>query len=87
VGAPGKPIEQGQRRDVRRSHAARGQGVGKEGKVAGKSFRRICVPGEGIKSGEIEKAWGTVPAWVGQARFLQTLTYESLTERVRHANV
>jgi hypothetical protein len=31
--------------------------------------------------------WDAVPAWVGQARFLRTLTYESLTKRVRHADV
>jgi hypothetical protein len=82
VGAPGKPAEQGQRRDVRRSYAARGRGAGKKGKVADKSSHRICDPGEGIKSRETEKAWDTVSAWVGQARFLQTLTYESLAERV-----
>jgi hypothetical protein len=34
------------------------------------------------KSGETEKAWGTVPAWVGQTRFLRTLIYESLIKRV-----
>jgi hypothetical protein len=39
------------------------------------------------KSGETEKAWDTVPAWVGQVRFLRTLTYESLAKRVQHANV
>ena len=33
------------------------------------------------------KAWDTVPAWVGQARFLRTLAYESLANRVRHADV
>ena len=33
------------------------------------------------------KAWDAVPAWVGQARFLRTLTYESPTNRVRHAGV
>jgi hypothetical protein len=37
VGAPGKPAEQGQRRDARRSHAASGRGAGKREKVAGKS--------------------------------------------------
>jgi hypothetical protein len=61
VGAPGKPAEQGQRRDVRRSHAASGRGVRKKGKVADKSSHRICDPGGGTKSGNTEKAWDTVP--------------------------
>jgi hypothetical protein len=53
MGAPGKPAEQGQRRDVRRSHAASGREAGKREKVAGKSFHRICDPGgRGIKAGE-----------------------------------
>jgi hypothetical protein len=42
---------------------------------------------EAQKSGETGKAWDTVPAWVGQARFLRTLNYESLTKRVQHADV
>jgi hypothetical protein len=55
--------------------------------VAGKSSYRICDPGGGTKAGETEKAWDTVPAWVGQARFLRTLTYESLTDRVRYTDI
>jgi hypothetical protein len=59
VGAPGKPAEQGQRRDVRRSHAASGRGVGKREKVAGKSSHRIYDPGgRGIKAGETEESLG-----------------------------
>jgi hypothetical protein len=65
VGAPGKHAEQGQRRDARRSHAAGGRGAGKKGKVTGKSGHRICAPSRGTKSGETEKAWDIVPAWVG----------------------
>jgi hypothetical protein len=71
VGAPGKPAEQGQRRDARRSHAAGGRGAGKKGKVAGKSSHRICDPGGGIKSGETEKAWDTVPAWSAKHGFYE----------------
>jgi hypothetical protein len=56
VGAPGKPAKQGQRRDARGSHAASEREVEKKGKIAGKSSYRICAPGEGIKSGETEKA-------------------------------
>jgi hypothetical protein len=55
VGAPGKPAEQGQRRDVKRSHAASGRGVEKKGKVADKSFYRIRAPNKDIKSKETEK--------------------------------
>jgi hypothetical protein len=61
--------------------------AGKRGKVAGKFSHRICAPGGGTKSGETGKAWDTVPAWVGQTRFLRTLTYKSLAKRVRYANV
>ena len=54
--APGKPAEQDQRRDARRSHAASGRGAGKREKVAGKSSHRICDPGgRGIKAGETEE--------------------------------
>jgi hypothetical protein len=55
VGAPGKPAEQGQRRDARRSHAAGGRGAEKKEKVAGKSFYRIFAPSKGTKSGETGK--------------------------------
>jgi hypothetical protein len=55
VGAPGKPAEQGQRRDVRRSHAASGREVGKREKVADKSSYRICdSSGRDIKAEETE---------------------------------
>jgi hypothetical protein len=56
MGAPGKPAEQGQRKDVRRSHAARGREAEKKGKVANKSSYRICASSRGIKSRETEKA-------------------------------
>jgi hypothetical protein len=59
VGAPGKPVEQGQRRDVRRSHAASGRGAEKREKVAGKSSHRICDPGgRDTKAEEIEEILG-----------------------------
>jgi hypothetical protein len=59
VGAPGKPAQQGQRRDVRRSHAASGRSIGRKEKMAGKSSYRICDPsGRGIKAGETEESLG-----------------------------
>jgi hypothetical protein len=59
VRAPGKPAEQGQRRDVRRSHAASGRGAGKREKVADKFFYRICDPGgRDIKARETEESLG-----------------------------
>jgi hypothetical protein len=87
VKAPGKPAEQGQRRDARRSHAVGGRETEKKGKTVNKSSHRIYAPDGGIKSGETEKAWDIVPAWIGQARFLRTLIYESLIKRVRYTNV
>jgi hypothetical protein len=57
VGAPGKPAEQGQRRDVRRSYAASGRGVEKREKVADKSFYRMYDPGgRDIKARETEES-------------------------------
>jgi hypothetical protein len=56
VGAPGNPVKQGQRRDVRRSHAASERGIEKKRKIAGKSFYKIYDPDRGIKFREIETA-------------------------------
>jgi hypothetical protein len=86
VKAFGKPAEQGQRRDVRRSHAASGRGVGKREKVADKSSYRIYDPGgRGIKAKETEESpersiylgrLGTV-----SSNFILRIAYEPRTIR------
>jgi hypothetical protein len=45
--------------------------------VASKSSTGVVTLAEAQKLEKPSKAWDAVPAWVGQARFLRTLTYES----------
>ena len=62
MGAPGKPAEQGQRRDARRSHAASGRRAERKEKVAGKSSTGVMTLAEAQKLEKPSKAWDAVPA-------------------------